>query len=62
MKYAEAQRKAVVLAEQGDLAGLNRLIKEAEKAGIDQMLIYTLATFREKAVMNLNAKGQSGKR
>lgn len=62
MKYAEAQRKAVALAERGDLEGLNNLIKEAEKAGIDQMLIYTLGTFREKAVMNLDPKGRSGNR
>lgn len=53
MNYEQAQRRAVALAEKGDIEGIDALIEEASKSGIHPTLVFLLSTFKEKAALNL---------
>lgn len=61
MNYEEAQKKAVALAEKGDLDGINRLLQKATAAGINPALVQLLGTYREKALLNLGGRRSSGR-
>lgn len=54
--FAEAQQKAVALAEQGDITGIDRLMEELLSSGAEPVLVSLLGTYRESALFNLGKK------
>lgn len=54
--FAQAQQKAVALAENGDIDGINRLMEELLSSGTDPTLVSLLGTYRESALLNLGKR------
>ena len=59
MNFAQAQQKAVELAQAGDLEGIDRLMAQAIASDIPPALVQLLGTHRENAILYRGAKSKS---
>lgn len=61
MDYPQAYAKVTALAAEGDVSGIQAVIKQAQESGMNPALVMTLGTFTEAAILNIGASKQRRK-